>query len=79
MKVTYVIPLAFELEIEVESGTQLADTAKMLPHLSNSLLSNLNISGETNDMFVDSLADWISGDLLNWKFRLGKVEGYDGN
>ena len=70
MKQVYVIPIAFELEVEVETSANLKETEGMLPHLVNSLLSNLNISDETNDMFVDSLADWVSGDLTNWKFRL---------
>lgn len=74
IKMTYEIPIVFELEVEVESDHNLADTEAVLPHLADSLLSNLNISDETNDMFVDSLADWISGDLTGWKFRLERGE-----
>ena len=39
--------------------------------LVKSLIDNLNISDDTNDMFSDSLQENMSGDVVSFKFEAG--------
>jgi hypothetical protein len=64
MKKTYTVPITFILVVE---GDDLP--TDMPPRALRSVLDNLNISDETNDMFMDSIQDNFSGDVKSFRFK----------
>lgn len=62
---TYILSITFSLDVDGDI------LPKKLPdRLIDALIDNLNISGETNGMFMDSLQECISGDVVAYEFSV---------
>ena len=61
---TYILPITFYLEVEGENLPK-----ELSPDIVKVLIDNLNISDETNDMFMDSIQERIAGDVVSFSFK----------
>ena len=55
--VTYDLPIIFHLKVRYEDGAIPYLTTKDFDDVLDVVIDNLNISDETNDMFVDSIQE----------------------
>ena len=61
---TYIVPITFYLEVDGENLPE-----EISPDVVKVLIDNLNISDETNDMFMDSIQERIAGNVVSFSFK----------